>query len=94
MVILTVIILCLILILAYIIDFHHASDCEKAGFWSDRSNPDKVLKASFVAYSTGALPPNRIINKGYNSSYWDCFELQKSLGTPNNEILENCRKFV
>lgn len=93
MILLSVVILCLILILAYMIDFNHMSDCEHAGFYSDRSSPDKVLKESFTVFNR-PLPDNKIIHKGYNSEYWDCFELQKSLGARNNEMLQKCSKFI
>ena len=92
--ILSLIILCIILLLAFTLDHRNRNDCEKAGFWSDRRNPDLVLMAGYVVRRQDELPPNRIINKGYNSEYWDCYELQKSLGTPGNEVLNRCQKFV
>jgi hypothetical protein len=77
--------------LVFVIDYRN---CNEAGFWSDRRNPDKVLMASYTVRRSDSLPPNKIINKGYNSEYWDCSELQKAMGTHNNEILDRCGKFV
>jgi len=88
MLLLSLIIFLAILLMAYIIDSHHAD------FYTDRGNPDHVLMASYVVRRQEELPPNKIINKGYNSEYWDCSELQKSMGTPNNEILSRCQKFI
>ena len=91
---LSLVILCIILLLVFILDLRNRNDCENASFWSDRKSPDHVLMAGYVAQRQGDLPPNRIINKGYNSEYWDCYELQRSLGTPENEVLNRCKKFV
>lgn len=87
-------ILCLILLLAFTLDSRNRSDCEKAGFWSDRRSPDHVLMAGYAVQRQDSLPPNRLINKGYNSEYWNCYELQRSLGTPENEMLNRCKKFI
>lgn len=78
----------MILFMAFIIDDRHA------GFYTDRRNPDRILLAPYVVRRQEELPPNKIINKGYNSEYWDCSELQKSMGTPNNEILSRCKRFL
>ena len=94
MLLLALVIFLLILVFAYILDLRNLEDCEKAGFWSDRHNPDHVLMASYVTHRQPELPPNKVINKGYNSEYWDCFELQNALGSQNNEVLAKCKKFI
>lgn len=82
----------LILIVMHIIDLRHKSDVE--GFYSDDSDSDRVLKAAYVVNRQQELPPNVVIHKGFNSEYWDCYELQRALGTPENEILSRCKKFI
>ena len=82
-------ILLLLLIFVYFLN-NNINKSVASGFWSDRYDPDFVLRAGFASF----LPPNKVINKGYNSQYWDCFELSQSLGTPNNEILSRCKKFI
>ena len=91
---LVLVILCIILLLAFTLDLRNCNYCEKSGFWSDRKDPDLVLMAGYAARRQDDLPSNRIINKGYNSEYWDCYEIQRSLGTPENEVLNRCKKFV
>lgn len=75
--------LCALIILVLILLLVFLFDMQHAaGFWTDTKNPDRVL------------PPNKIINKGYNSEYYDCFELHSALGTPNNDMLKKCGKFI
>ncbi len=92
MLLLALVIFLAILVIVYILDFRNQKDCE--GFYSDKRDPDRILKAGYVVRSQGELPPNLIVNKGFNSEYWDCYELQRSMGTPENEVLSRCKKFV
>lgn len=92
MLLLAIVIFLLILIVVLILDMRNASDIE--GFYSDNRDPDRVLKASYVVGHQSDLPPNLVIHKGFNSEYWDCYEMQRSLGTPENEILSRCKKFI
>jgi hypothetical protein len=81
----------IIILIAIII----ANISNKERFYSNLENPDKVLESYAVHGERGGfLPPNQVILKGHNSDYWNCFELNKSLGASNNEILQKCGQFI
>ena len=92
------VIIALLLAVVYILNINKA-----AGFWSDRGNPDEVLE-SYTNRSKNMqrshiqklpfLPSNKIILKGHSSEYWDCYEMNKALGSSPNEILSKCSEFV
>ena len=88
------IIIVLLLVLAFMLK---SNGCES--FWSSKRDPDRVL-ASYVTRSKSSiervpfLPSNKIILKGHSSEYWDCYEMNKALGSSSNEILSKCKQFV
>lgn len=88
---LSIIILLLILLFALKLDVNSKQYCE--GFYSKINDPDKILVAGYTVHQN-QLPPNKIINKGYNSNYWNCFEYQTALGSHNHEILAKCQRFT
>lgn len=89
-----VIIIISLLILVYIINPFGIFN-KSAGFWSDTTHSDRVLE-SYSSHPNfeSFLPSNKIILKGHNSAYWDCYEMNKAMGAPSHEILSKCHKFV
>jgi hypothetical protein len=91
-----------VIIIGLLMLLHILSGGRKAGFWSDRRSSDSVLE-SYANKSDGMhsnvrkmsfLPANKIILKGHSSEYWDCYEMNKALGSSNNEILSKCQAFL